>query len=184
MDHAKTGRARRKRQEGNDKKERKEQMNTSLKRVLLIGTHLATLGVGFALGIYMLPILTAPDSPTAGAVRAAADGARFTGTFRRELADSDALHWGEGTLFVGSDAIAFEGSLAPGPDYRLYLSPEFVETESGFASLKSEMVQVGHVRTFENFMLSVPASIDPSDYKAAIVWCETFGQFITATEYQ
>ena len=106
------------------------------------------------------------------------------GEFRRDLADSDALHWGEGTLYVSSDVIAFEGRLAPGPDYRLYLSPEFVETEATFAALRDDMVQVGRVQTFENFSLAVPDSIDPADFKAAIVWCETFGQFITAAAYR
>ena len=85
-----------------------------------------------------------------------ATAAEFTGEFVRDLEDSDALHWGEGTLFVGTDSIAFEGDLAPGPDYRLYLSPKFVETEAEFEALKSQMVEVGPVRTFENFMVPVP----------------------------
>ena len=46
------------------------------------------------------------------------------------------------------------------------------------------MVNVGPVRTFENFMVSVPQSIDPADYSTVIIWCEAFGQFITAAEYQ
>jgi hypothetical protein len=132
----------------------------------------------------MLPILIAPESPDIAVVRSAADVARFKGTFRRDLADSDALHWGEGSLFIGSDSIAFEGRLAPGPDYRLYLSPEFVETEAEFESLKSDMVQVGLVQTFENFMVAVPESVNPAEFSAAIVWCESFGQFITAAAYQ
>ena len=139
---------------------------------------------GFALGIYLLPVLTAPDSPPTEEIRAAANGAEFTTTFRRDLQDSDALHWGEGTLFITPQTIAFEGRLAPGPDYRLYLSPDFVETEAAFEALKADMVQVGSVRTFENFRISVPAGVDPAAYKAAIVWCETFGQFITAGAYQ
>jgi hypothetical protein len=94
------------------------------------------------------------------------------------------LHWGEGDLFVGPDAIAFEGRLAPGPDYRLYLSPEFVETEAAFEALKPRMVQVGHVMTFDNFRIELPDGIDPADYRAAVVWCEAFGQFITAGSYQ
>ena len=152
--------------------------------LLLAGTHLAAVGLGFALGIYLLPILTAPESPGVEMVQAAAESARFTGTFRRDLTDSDALHWGEGTLSVGAEAIVFEGNLAPGPDYRLYLSPEFVETEADFEALRSDMVQVGSIRTFENFMVAVPEAVDPAGYNAAIVWCETFGQFITAAAYQ
>ena len=132
----------------------------------------------------MLPILTAPEAPSVDQVRSAAAAAGFQGEFRRDLADSDALHWGEGTLYVGPDSIALDGRLAPGPDYRLYLSPQFVETESAFLALKSQMVEVGPVRTFENFMVPVPASIDPAAFSTAIVWCESFSQFITAAEYQ
>ena len=155
-----------------------------MRSLMLLVSHLLAAGAGFALGIYALPILIAPDSPAVETIRAAGESAAFTGEFNRDLADSDALHWGEGTLFVSDDRIAFEGELAPGPDYRLYLSPEFVETEVEFARIKPRMVEVGPVRTFENFMLAVPATIDPANYRAAIVWCETFGQFITAARYQ
>ena len=155
-----------------------------MKWLIRIGTHLVACGIGFALGIYLLPILIAPANPGVEEVRSAAESSQFTAEFRRDLADSDALHWGEGKLYVGSDSIALEGRLAPGPDYRLYLSPRFVETEAAFEALKAEMVEVGPVRTFENFMVPVPNSLDPAAFKAAIVWCESFGQFITAAEYQ
>jgi hypothetical protein len=148
------------------------------------GTHVLAATFGFALGIYLLPILTAAKSPDIEAIRSAAGSATFTGEFRRDLEDSDPLHWGEGALYVGTDTIAFEGRLAPGPDYRLFLAPSFVETESDFEALKSEMVQIGFVNTFENFMLPIPDSVDPADYRAAIVWCESFGQFISAAAYQ
>jgi hypothetical protein len=36
-----------------------------MKKLLLLLTHLAALGIGFALGIYALPILIAPVAPTA-----------------------------------------------------------------------------------------------------------------------
>jgi hypothetical protein len=159
-------------------------MRSALRKLLLIGTHVVAIGVGFALGIYMLPILIAPDSPDVEALRSTADVAQFKGEFRRDLADSDALHWGEGNLFIGPDHISFQGRLAPGPDYRLYLSPKFVETEAEFELLKSEMVHVGPVQTFENFMVAIPASVDPRNFNAAIVWCESFGQFITAAAYE
>ena len=158
-------------------------MNKAIRYLFLTGTHAAALGVGFALGIYLLPILIAPESPTTEVVQSTAEVAEFTGEFRRDLEGSDALHWGEGKLFVAEDTIALEGRLAPGPDYRLYLSPRLVETEADFEALKSQMVQVGHVKTFQNFSLDVPASINPADYSAAIVWCETFGEFITAATY-
>jgi hypothetical protein len=155
-----------------------------MKKLLLLITHLAALGIGFALGIYALPILIAPASPTASEVGAAAGAASFQGQFRRDLKDSDALHWGEGTVSVGPRSIALAGRLAPGPDYKLYLSPEFVETEADFLRLKARMARVGDVRTFENFVVPVPPGIDPAAYTAVIVWCETFSQFITAARYR
>ena len=155
-----------------------------MKYLLIAVTHLAAILVGFAAGIYALPVITAPASPSVEQVRSQAGLAEFTGEFRRDLADSDALHWGEGTLYVGPDRITLEGRLAPGPDYRLYLSPAFVETEADFLALKQDMVEVGLVRTFENFMIPLPEAIDPAEFNSAIVWCETFGQFITSASYQ
>lgn len=87
-------------------------------------------------------------------------------------------------MSIGQDAISLMGKLAPGPDYQLYLSPEFVETEADFARLKDQMVRVGPVKTFDNFIVPLPATIDPARYSSVIVWCETFGQFITAARYQ
>lgn len=155
-----------------------------MKKLLLLLTHLAALGVGFALGIYALPILIAPAAPTAAEVGAQVGPVAFTGQFRRDLKDSDALHWGEGTVSVGARGIGLAGRLAPGPDYKLYLSPEFVETEAEFLRLKPRMVRVGDVKTFENFVVPVPAGVDPAAYTAVIVWCESFGQFITAARYR
>lgn len=155
-----------------------------MKALLLAVTHLVALAAGFALGIYALPILTAPEAPSAADVKAIAAEATFTGQFRRDLRDSDALHWGEGTVSIGPRAIALVGRLAPGPDYKLYLSPEFVETESDFARLKASMVRVGDVKTFENFVVPLPEGVYPARYTAVIVWCEAFSQFITAAKYQ
>jgi hypothetical protein len=152
--------------------------------ILLAATHLVALAAGFALGVYYLPILVAPPAPTQAELAARVNEASFTGTFRRDLKDSDAFHWGEGTLSVGARSIALAGKLAPGPDYKLYLSPEFVETEADFARLKPRMVRVADVKTFDNFLVAVPEGVDVGQYSAAIVWCERFGQFITAAKYR
>ena len=155
-----------------------------MKRLLLVFTHLACLAAGFALGVYFLPILIAPNAPTASEVAAKGAGAPFTGEFRRELKDSDAFHWGEGKVSVGARTITLQGKLAPGPDYKLYLSPEFVETEADFVRLKPGMARVGDVRTFDNFVVEVPEGVDVARYNTVIVWCESFGQFITAGKYR
>ena len=159
--------------------------NEPVKRaLLLLATHVVVGAIGFAAGIYVLPILTAPPPPAAAEVQSMAAQAAFKGAFRRDLKDSDALHWGEGIVSVGDDAISLEGTLAPGPDYKLYLSPEFVETEADFLRLKEHMVRVGDVRTFDNFVVPVPATIDPGAYNSVVVWCESFGQFITAAQFR
>jgi hypothetical protein len=154
------------------------------KWLILAVTHGAALAAGVGLGIYLLPILTAPAAPSADAVTAAAGKAEFKGAFRRDLKDSDFLHWGEGTVSVSTSTIALLGKIAPRPDYKLYLSPEFVETEADFKRLKPTMARVGDVKTFENFIVPVPASIDPKAYTTVIVWCESFGQFISAARYR
>lgn len=154
------------------------------KLAALIASHVAVGLIGFAAGIYTLPILTAPPAPTIAEVQVAAQGRQYTAEFRRDLEDSDAVHWGEGLVSISREAISLEGAVAPGPDYKLYLSPEFVETEADFARLKHTMVRVGDVKTFENFIVAVPPSIDPGSFSTVIVWCERFSQFITAAEYQ
>ena len=151
---------------------------------LLVFTHLLMAGAGFGAGIYALPILTAPPAPATSELTAAAAAAKFSGAFRRDLKDSDALHWGEGQVSIGLDSVSLMGRLAPGPDYKLYLSPEFVETEADFMRLKPSMVRIGDVKTFENFVVPMPAGIDPTKYSAVIVWCESFSQFITAAKYR
>ena len=151
---------------------------------LLIVTHFAVGILGFGVGIYVLPILTAPPAPSKEEIKIISSQAKYIAQFRKDLKDSDYLHWGEGTVSIGSKFIALKGKLAPGPDYKLYLSPKFVETEVDFNRLKSTMVRVGDVKTFENFVVRVPASIDPSNYTSVIIWCEAFSQFITSTKYK
>lgn len=156
-----------------------------MKRFLLwLTSHVLVLGLGFVLGLYALPILVAPAALSEEEAALAAHPAVFQGKFRHDLKDSDWLHWGEGEVSVGRERIVLRGRLAPGPDYKLYLSPEFVETEADFLRLKSQMQYVGDVRTFENFVVPVPAAVDVGQYRAVIVWCETFSQFITAARYQ
>lgn len=155
-----------------------------MKKITLLASHLLTAAMGFGAGIYALPILTAPSGPDASVVAAHAANARFKGQFRRELKDSDALHWGDGTVLVSAKAIGFTGALAPGPDYKLYLSPEFVETEADFNRWKPSMVRVGDVKSFDGFLVPVPAGVDVSRFNTVVVWCETFGQFITAAKYR
>lgn len=152
--------------------------------LLLAASHSTVAIAGFAGGIYALPILVAPDAPTAEQVQAATTQALFSAEFRRDLKDSDALHWGEGTVTITPTTVSLMGKLSPGPDYKLYLSPTFVETEAEFNRLKSSMIRVGDVKTFNNFLVPLPNGVDPTKYSAVIVWCESFGEFITAAKYR
>lgn len=156
-----------------------------MKKALLLATsHLGVLLIGFALGIYLLPILTAPMTPSAAQVQSIAGSSDFRGQFRRNLAGSDLLHWGEGEVAVGRTTIALMGKVAPGPDYKLYLVPEFVENESQFLKLKNRAARVGDIKTFENFIVPVPDSVDVAQYNTVLVWCETFSEFISAAKYR
>ncbi len=150
----------------------------------LAGSHAAVLLVGFALGIYLLPILTAPQTPSGAIIEAIAGKSEFKGTFRRGLEGSDLLHWGEGEIAVGKRVIALMGKVAPGPDYKLYLVPEFVENEAQFLKLKARSARVGDIKTFENFIVAVPEGIDVAQYTTVLVWCETFSEFISAAKYR
>lgn len=154
------------------------------KALLLAASHLAVLLVGFVLGIYLLPILTAPAAPSAALVQAASGGAVFRGSFRRDLAGSDLLHWGEGEVSVGPARITLMGKIAPGPDYKLYLVPEFVENEAQFLKLKARSARVGDIKTFENFIVPVPEGVNVAQYTTVLVWCETFSEFISAAKYR
>lgn len=154
------------------------------KALILTATHIFAFIVGFAAGIYVLPILTAPDGPSIAEVEQAAADATFRGELKRDLKGSDALHWGDGGITVGPDAVVLMGRLAPGPDYKLYLTPSFVETEAEFEAIRDQAVRVGDVKTFENFIVPLPETIDPADFNTVVVWCESFGQFISAASYR
>ncbi|ASJ41166.1 DM13 domain-containing protein [Vibrio vulnificus] len=155
-----------------------------MKYGLLIISHIAMLVCGIGLGIYLLPILIQPTSPSQQAVESVVLAPNYQGEFSRDRADSDFLHWGEGKLVIDAQSIAFSGELAPGPDYKLYLSPTFIETEADFLANKEQLVRVGDVKTFDRFILPIPSDVDVANYTTAIVWCETFSQFITSAKYR
>lgn len=155
-----------------------------MRRLFLLLSHILFFISGVAVGIYLLPLLIAEKPPLASAVLDIERSATFRGEFRSNLAGSDLLHWGEGEVFVTPASIAHRGRLAPGPDYKLYLAPDFVEDEASFLAIKEKSLRIGDVRGFSGFMLSVPAGVDVSQYTTVVIWCEGFGQFITAAKYR
>lgn len=81
-----------------------------LRLLVLFATHVAMLGLGFLLGIYLLPILTAPASPEQAVLQATEATALFKGRFDRKLKGSDFVHWGEGELRVAPDTTLTRGA--------------------------------------------------------------------------
>ncbi len=152
--------------------------------VLSITTHAVALGAGFALGVYLLPILTAPPAPDAAMLEKTAQDAQFTATLTRDLRGSDLLHWGEGMISITDGQIVHEGRLAPGPDYKLYLVPEFVEHEDEFLPIKPDAQLIGDIKTFAGFLVDIPEGVDVTNYTTVLVWCEAFSEFITAAQYR
>ena len=117
-------------------------------------------------------------------LEAVAEAALFTTNFTRDLRGSDFLHWGEGKVSVATDRIVHEGALAPGPDYKLYLTKGFVEHEDEFNPIKSEAQLIGDIKSFQGFVVDVPSDVDINAYTTVVIWCESFGEFITAAAYQ
>ena len=130
-----------------------------------------------------MPILVAPETPDIAAIEAAqSSGPRFEARFDRDREDSDVFHWGEGVIKVFDDTIVFDGKMAPGPDYRLYLTPEYVETEDAFLRVKDQSTQVGAIKTFDGFILEGVSTLDSVEFNSVVVWCERFSQFITSAK--
>lgn len=152
--------------------------------IILAATHGIMLAAGFALGVYLLPIITAPPSPDRAMLEDNARTALYTAEFRRDLKGSDFLHWGEGPVSVSATRITHEGNLAPGPDYKLYLVPEFIEDEEQFLAVKGTAQLIGDIKTFDGFLVNVPPAVSVESYTTVLVWCETFGEFISAAKYR
>lgn len=155
-----------------------------MRKLVLLITHGSALAIGFALGIYLLPILTAPPSPDAAMLEERAADAMFTAEFTRDLRGSDFLHWGEGTVSLTPTQIVHRGALAPGPDYKVYLVNGDVTHEDDFEALKNSALQVGDVKTFDGFLVDLPSGVALQDYTTVLVWCEAFGEFITSARYR
>ncbi|GGY48011.1 hypothetical protein GCM10011297_21100 [Bacterioplanes sanyensis] len=153
------------------------------KLITLLLSHGLVAVFAFAAGIYTLPILIAEAPPSAELWQQREQQVVYRTAFDHQRQDSDWLHRGQGEVLVGRDFVSFQGSLSPGPDYRLYFSPEFVETEADFLRLKERMLNVGDVRSFNGFDVRFNA-IDLQRYNSVIVWCESMNQFITSAQYR
>jgi hypothetical protein len=154
------------------------------KIILLISSYIIVFVLGFGLGIYLLPILTSPKSVNIDKIIKLEKNTLYKTVFVRDLKGSDLFHWGEADVSVSKNEIIVNGSIAPGPDYKLYLTKEFVEQEEEFLSIKDNSRYVAEVKTFKNFVITVPEDIDINDYNTIVIWCESFSEFITAAKYK
>ena len=152
------------------------------KLIRFLITHAIALAIGFGAGVYFLPILTAPPSPDSAKLEEMAASALYTAELTRDLRGSDFVHWGEGTISVSATEVTHQGKLAPGPDYKLYLTKGLVDHEDGFD--RATAVQIGDVKSFGGFIVTVPDGVNVDDYDSILVWCEAFGEFITAASYR
>lgn len=159
--------------------------------IILFGTakFLAGLVIGFGLGVYFLPILTAEkglsetelaELISSAQAQTASPSQLRQGTFVRDLEGSDAFHWGDGTIYVSDERIWLDGSIAPGPDYRLYLTKGQYTTRDEFLAAKSDALQIAPIKAYKNFSVMIPDGVDIAEYDAVIIWCEAFSAFITS----
>ena len=56
---------------------------------------------------------------------------------------------------ANADRIWLNGKISPGPDYRLYLIPKYVDTAAEFLQIKADSTQIGPIKAFENFALNI-----------------------------
>ncbi len=164
-------------------------MNTLIafarRHIIWFGTtkFLIGLAIGFVLGIYTLPILTAEqglNTAELAQMKEANAATVRTGTFSKDNPGSDFLHWGAGIIHVTDRQIWLNGEVAPGPDYRLYLTKTQVSSKQDFLAIKARSRQIAPIKAFDNFLISVPDGVSVDDYKGVIIWCEQFSAFITS----
>ena len=151
--------------------------------LLLIFSHGAVLGIGFALGVYFLPILTAPKSANLSQIEQVVSNPVYKAEFKKGQRGNDFFHWGEGQLVITNNEIALKGKVAPGPDYKIYLTKKFVEHEDEFLPIKQNALYVADLKVFENFIVPLDKKINFEDYNTILIWCEAFKEFITSAKY-
>ena len=81
-------------------------------------------------------------------------------------------------MMITNSEIVFEGKIAPGPDYKIYLTKKYIEHEDEFLPIKNEAVFVSDLKNFENFIIPINSNINFSEYNTIVIWCEAFKEFI------
>ncbi len=120
------------------------------------------------MGVYTLPIMTQPPASSHTEILAISKAATYKGQFKKELKDSDALHYATGEIYFTDNHIAFVGEIAPGPDYRLYLAKTFIETEADFKVQKHTMVEIANINQFSQFVQPKYRQVDLSSFRVLL----------------
>lgn len=143
------------------------------RHVLMFGVvkFCAGLVIGFGLGVCSLPILTAEKGLDTATIEALSQRAFSEGIFVRDLPGSDMLHWGEGVIMANADHIWLDGEISPGPDYRLYLLPKYVETGAEFLQIKAAPRKSGRLKRLKIFLLDIPANVEVTNFPAVLILC-------------
>jgi len=147
-------------------------------------THLICVLIGFASGIYSLPIIVAPEKPSEARVDKVVEESIYETFFVKNLPGSDFFHWAEGQVSISNKSIAFQGKMSPGPGYHLYVSRNYVDNEKSFLEVKNNALLYGIVNTFNGFIVMNSYEVDVKEFTTIIIWCEPFSEFITAAKYQ
>jgi len=146
------------------------------------------LGVGFAIGVYTLPIIIEYRSASQQVTDITpADQSDPSGQFDRNSPGSDALHWGEGTVRISNNKLIFEEDVkfAPGPDYRIYLSKKYADTKPDFLDIKTQAVEIAKLRTFSGPLeFDLPEDLNHYEYDNVVIWCETFSMYIASARIE
>jgi len=157
-------------------------LGVARRQIILFGTAKFAIGlvIGFALGVYFLPILTEEKGLDIAAIAQLEASAEWSGTLYPRPLRFGRLSMGRENGRASNTSIWLEAKIPPGPDYRLYLTPSLATNKASFMKIKDQSVKVGEVKAFSNFSLDVTSSITVGDYPAVLIWCEAFGEFITA----
>lgn len=111
------------------------------------------------MGVYTLPIMTQPPAASHTEILAISKAATYKGQFKKELKDSDALHYATGEIYFTDNHIAFVGEIAPGPDYR-FTSPKHLLKQK--PTLKRKSTPWWKLPTLTNFRSSCSVNIAKS----------------------
>ena len=110
------------------------------------------LSIGFGLGVYFLPIFTTEKGPDIASIAALSlrrcFAAFLSGICRGQL---DCFE----VIMLNADRISLDGKVAPRPDYRLYLTPKYVETGCGIQTITAQSLQIGPIKAFESLFHSI-----------------------------